>query len=371
MSQAVGKPVRVQWMRWDDHGWDSYGQAMMVDVTAGIDSRGNMVGFNSTAFNQQQAYINGSIELAGIDRNYAAVASTRYEGLQGPATDGSGNRGVDGKYGVNPQSPGVPVRILVKTTPAINNGLRVGALEGPGHPQTIFAWEQMVDELAHAANMDPLEFRLQNLRQMPWAQSTPANLQAIAGQTTTDRLRAILNKVAEISNWQPKVAASNLSKATVVTGRGITLSSHAPDAWGAVVADIEVNKKTGKIVAKHLYGVQDSGLAINPGELQNLMSGGMIHGLSRTFEEVRFSKTNVTSLDWVTYPILRFKDSPNTTSVVISNPNLLPKGGGEEVHDNIPSVIANAFFDATGVRMRSIPMTPARVRATLKAAGVA
>jgi CO/xanthine dehydrogenase Mo-binding subunit len=256
-------------------------------------------------------------------------------------------------------------------------------LEGPGHPQTIFAWEQMVDELAHAANMDPLEFRLQNIRQMPWAQSTPPSSSiniggvavpssvALGGQTTPDRLRAILNKVAEISNWQPKVAASNLSNATVVPGRGITLSSHAPDAWGAVVADIEVNKKTGKIVAKHMYGVQDSGLAINPGDIENLMSGGMIHGLSRAFEEVRFTKTNVTSLDWATYPILRFKDSPNTTTAVITNPSLLPKGAGEEVHDNVASVIANAFFDATGVRMREVPFTPARVRAVLKAAGVA
>jgi hypothetical protein len=117
--------------------------------------------------------------------------------------------------------------------------------------------------------------------------------------------------------------------------------------------------------------VQDSGLTINPGELQSLMEGGMIHGLSRTFEQVAFTKTHVTSLDWVTYPILRFKDAPNVTAAVITNPALQPKGGGEEVHDNMPSAIANAFFDATGVRLRHLPFTPANVRATLKAAGVA
>jgi CO/xanthine dehydrogenase Mo-binding subunit len=383
MSQAVGKPVRAQWMRWDDHGWDVFGQAMIVDVTAGIDANGNMVGFNSTAFQQQFADVNPSLEAAGIDRDYAAHVQTRYEGLMGPASDGSGNRGVDGKYGVNPGSPGVPTRILVKTMPAIGNGLRVGFVEGPGHPQTIFAWEQMVDELAHAANMDPLLFRLQNIRRMPWAQTTPKsatitingqNIEtkvALAGQTTEDRLRAILNKVAEISKWKPKVAASSLSDARVVSGRGVTWSSHAPDAFGAVVADIEVDKKTGKIVVTHMYGVQDSGLAINPGELQDLMVGGMIHGASRAlYEEARYNKTNVTSLDWVSYPILRFKDSPKVTTALLSNPALLPKGAGEEVHDNIPSVIANAFFDATGVRMREVPLSPARVRATLKAAGV-
>jgi CO/xanthine dehydrogenase Mo-binding subunit len=228
-----------------------------------------------------------------------------------------------------------------------------------------------------------MAFRLHNIRQMPWALTTAASSSivingvsvpsavALGGQTTAERMRTILNKLAEISNWKPKVAASNLSKANVVTGRGITWSSHAPDAFGAVVADIEVNKKTGKIIVKHLYGVQDSGLAVNPGDLENLMSGGMIHGASRgLLEEVRYTKTNLTSLDWTTYPILRFKDAPKTTTAVVSNPALLPKGGGEEVHDNVMAGIANAFFDATGVRIREVPLTPSRVRGVLKAAGV-
>src|SRR5207245_7137391 len=132
------------------------------------------------------------------------------------------------------------------------------------------------------------------------------------------------------------------SEATVVTGRGVALQSHAPDAWGAVVVDIDVNKKTGKIVVKHMYGAQDSGLLINPGALQHHMDGGMVHGASRALlEEVTFSKTNVTSLDWVTYPILRFKDSPKTTTVLINRPDLIPKGASEDVHVQVPSAVAN------------------------------
>jgi CO/xanthine dehydrogenase Mo-binding subunit len=384
MSQVVGKPVRVQEMRWDNHGWDSHGQAMITDIEAAIDANGNMLAFKHTAFTWQNAAVAPTLALSGVDSDYAGKARTAYEGMMGPASDGTGNRGVDGRYGADPQYPGVGNRILVKALPAALGQLPVSSVEGPGHPQNLFAAEQMVDELAYAAKMDPLEFRLQNIRQMPWAKTAPPSplitiggvsvptSVALGGQTTPDRLRVVLNKIAEISNWQPKVAASNLSKATVVNGRGVAFQSHAPDAFGAVVVDIEVNKKTGKIVVKHAYGVQDSGLAINPELIEPLMSGGLVHGVSRALlEEVKYNKTNVTSLDWATYPILRFNDSPNTTTVALTNPNLLPKGGGEEVHVQVPAAVANAFFDATGVRIRQAPMTPGRVRAVLKAAGVA
>ena len=135
-----------------------------------------------------------------------------------------------------------------------------------------------------------------------------------------------------------------------------------------------MNKKTGKIVVKHIYAAQVAGLGVNPARVENQMVGELIMGTSRALhEEVRFNKTQVTSLDWVTYPILRFKDSPKVTtdrrsSVARSAADRWRRAGARR---HVPAAIANAFFDATGVRIRQAPMTPARVRATLKAAGVA
>jgi nicotinate dehydrogenase subunit B len=167
------------------------------------------------------------------------------------------------------------------------------------------------------------------------------------------------------------VAASQLSDATVVTGRGIAIAPYE-DSLAAAVTEIEVNKKTGKVVATHLYISQDAGLGINPGLLENQMIGGAIMATSRVLhEQVRFNTRHVTSLDWVSYPILRFKDHPNVTAIVVQRTDQLSKGAGEIPISPTVGAIANAFFDATGVRIRQAPMTPGVVRATLKAAGIA
>ena len=140
----------------------------------------------------------------------------------------------------------------------------------------------------------------------------------------------------------------------------------------AAVVDIQVNKKSGKITATNIFNAIDVGLAVNPGGVENQISGGSIMGLSRILhEQVVFNKSHVTSLDWVTYPILRFAETPKVTNVVLQQTNQLPLGAGEPGITPIPGAVANAFFDATGVRLRSGPFTPARVRAGLKAAGVA
>ena len=179
----------------------------------------------------------------------------------------------------------------------------------------------------------------------------------------------MLDAVAKAANWQPKVAASNLGSGTVVTGRGFALGGFASSQVG-IVADIEVNKKTGKITVTHLYAAQNNGLTISPGLVENQMSGNLIQGLCRgMLEEVTFDKSRVTSLDWVSYPILRFADSPPVTTVSCQRTDLPSTGSGEPVNAPVIAAVANAFFDATGVRIRQAPLTPARVRAVLKAAG--
>jgi nicotinate dehydrogenase subunit B len=193
-----------------------------------------------------------------------------------------------------------------------------------------------------------------------------------------------MSAVTKAANWQPKVAGSKLSDGNVVTGRGVAWSNvyrssynaAYEDAGGwtaiAAIADIEVNKKTGKVTPKHIYGAAAVGLAVNPGLVENQIIGGLVQVTSRLLvEEYRFNKQAVTSTDFVTYPILRFKDSPTVTPIVVQEADLRTKGVGEPVSVPAAAAIANAFFDATGVRMRTAPFTPARVRAALKAAGAA
>jgi nicotinate dehydrogenase subunit B len=208
--------------------------------------------------------------------------------------------------------------------------------------------------LSVAAGMDHLAFLLQNM------QTDPQN----------QRWSAVLQAAATAANWKPWVAGSNVSKENVVTGRGIA-NSHHGGAYAAVVADIQVNKKTGKILVTHLYAAQDSGFAVNPDLIYNQMIGNVIQGTSRALtEEVTFNKNQVTSIDWVTYPILRFKDSPKVTNVLVQRTDQPSLGSGEPVTCPLTGAIANAFYDATGVRLHECPMSPGRVRATLKAAGV-
>jgi CO/xanthine dehydrogenase Mo-binding subunit len=136
------------------------------------------------------------------------------------------------------------------------------------------------------------------------------------------------------------------------------------------VAEIEVNKKTGKITVKHLYAAQDSGLTVNPALVENQIVGQVTMNTSRALlEEVRFNTKRQTSLDWVSYPILRFKDAPKVTPIVIQRPEIEMAGAGDHVMEHVPAAIANAFFDATGVRIRQVPMTPAAIRAALAAKG--
>jgi CO/xanthine dehydrogenase Mo-binding subunit len=160
---------------------------------------------------------------------------------------------------------------------------------------------------------------------------------------------------------------ASLSNAEVVTGRGIGLGTHHV-SYGAAVADIEVNKRTGKIVVKHVYAAMDCGLAVNPALVENQIEGQVIQAVSRTLkEEVKFDKTGVTSLDWVSYPILRFGEHPEVTPVVVQRMEEPSTGAGEEVMGATAAAVANAVFDATGVRLREYPMTPERVLAALAA----
>jgi nicotinate dehydrogenase subunit B len=356
-SQLAGAPVRLQFMRWDDHGWDNFGQAQLMDIRGGVDAKGNIVATDYTAY---------SIPF------YATDPTTQQTGTSKAVIPTNANADTDDGTGTQYALPGR--RVTTKILPA-DRYFKSSFLRAPLAPQSLFGYEQMIDELAFAAKLDPLQFRLQNVANNAF--------EAQRGLPFTwNRWKNVIEEVARISKWQPRVAASTLSNANVVTGRGIAIGGYA-ETTAAIVAEIELNKKTGKIVVKHVYGAQDTGLTVYPGGVENQAVGSIVMGASRALlEQVRFDKKRVTSFDFVTYPIMRFNDAPKVTFSIVQRTDIpaidtgtvaadgvLATGSGEAPTAPMAAAIANAFFDATGVRIREAPMTPARVRATLKAGG--
>jgi CO/xanthine dehydrogenase Mo-binding subunit len=334
LSQAVGKPVRVQFMRWDEHGWDQFGPAQATDVRAGIDANGKLVAYDYSAFNHGWTQVvESSAQLAGIPLPPVAPG-----GMIDTVSAGSfykiPNRRVTSNS-VNGYGP------FMKGT----------YLRAPGAPQALFASEQTIDALAHAVKMDPIAFRIQNID----ASDTNGNARWIP----------VLNAVARAANWKAKVSASKLGTGNIVTGRGVAIGGFA-NALPAIIADVTVNKKTGKIAVDHLYAAQDAGTTVNPASVENQMEGCLVQGTSRALlEQVSFTRVRQTSLDWVSYPILRFKDAPAVTTVVVQRLDQPSAGSGEPTTAAVAAAIANAFFDATGVRLFRTPMTPAHVRSAL------
>jgi nicotinate dehydrogenase subunit B len=335
MSQAVGRPVRVQFMRWDEHGWDNYGPAHIAQVRAAVDAGGRIVAYEYQGWQHGWLVTETSQELALLTK---------------PAERTSGSNSIT----VNPMSTGAMYaianrRVVSHAVPMV--GLLKGApLRSPMDMHYSFASEQVIDELAFAARIDPLEFRRRNIAGARWL--------------------GVLEAAAAAARWTPRVAATARSDAEIVTGRGIGIGTHHV-SFGAAVAEIEVNRRTGAIVAKNLYGALDAGLAVNPALVENQIVGQMVQATSRILkEEVTFSESNVTSLDWESYPVLRFAEHPNVTPVVVQRLDEASTGAGEEVMGSTGAAIANAFFDATGVRLRQYPMTPERVRAALAAAKI-
>jgi CO/xanthine dehydrogenase Mo-binding subunit len=348
MSKAVGAPVRLQMMRWDEHGWTHYGPAIMYDMRAGIDSSGNIVAYEATGFGQGGTSLYTGRELLGAGPGSPNPAANALP----PKVAGAG--AVTENLSPWMKVSNTNYRVINKPIDSTMGIFQSGPLRAPGAQQTTLADAQTMDMLAVAANMDSLAFRLQNMN------------------TDLDgsRWAAVLQAAATAAGWKPWVSGSKLSKDNVVKGRGIA-NSHHGGAYAATVADITVNKKSGKITVNHLYGAQDSGFSMNPSLIYNQMMGNLIQGTSRaTSEEVTFNKNPVTSIDWIGYPILRFKDSPNVTTVLVQRTDQPSLGSGEPPTCSVIGAIANAFYDATGVRLYEAPFSTGRVRATLKAAGV-
>jgi nicotinate dehydrogenase subunit B len=370
MSQAVGKPVRVQSMRWDENGYSPFAQSNVVDVQAGLDASGNLVAYDYQSI--MMPFSNNptpaSIQIGGaVPADSASFASVRgapdASGININNPPAPGAR-IETFSSGDQYAPNIPHRRVTGKVP--QSMFALCPLRAPTCTQAGWASESFIDEIAHAAGKDPYLYRRNMTTQPLWL--------------------GVLDAVAKSANWQPRVANSVTQTGHIVTGRGISIAGEThlmSDVYSAAVAEVQVDLKTGKVVVTHMHGVQDSGLIVNPGLVENQLVGMLIRSVSRTlYEGVTFSKQRVTSVDWVTYPILRMKESPTVTVSVIGHTEIVPavnspikmagpryRGVGESMEAAAPAAIGNAIFDATGVRMRQVPLTPAKVRAALKAAG--
>jgi len=302
-------------------------------VRAGVDANGKLVAYEYQGWQHGWILTETSHELA--------LQSPPKERAGGPPSIPVNRMSTGSMYAVANR------RVVSHAIPMV--GMLKGApLRSPLDLSFAFASEQTIDELAFAAKLDPLEFRRKNIGDQRWL--------------------GVLNAAAEAAGWTPRVAGSARSQADVVSGRGIGLGTHHV-SYGAAVAEIDVDKRSGNIIAKHVYGALDAGLVVNPALVENQIVGQIIQATSRVLkEEVTFDNTGVTSVDWASYPMLRFAEHPHVTPVVVQRLEEPSTGAGEEVMGATAAAIANAFFDATGVRLRQYPMTPERAKAALASA---
>jgi CO/xanthine dehydrogenase Mo-binding subunit len=335
MSQLVGRPVRVQWMRHDAHGWDPKGPATVHDLRGGLDADGNIVGWD------HEAWIPAFFETTVIG-SVLAGRTTRmpsYRGWEGPIL-----------YDIPATRQLAHYQADIGSAQNDGVGLISAWVRSPVQTQVNFAMESFFDELAAAAGADPVALRLKGLKDK--------------------RMVTVLETAASAAKWQtrPSPGPDAKTQSNVAHGRGVAISLRG-GTYDAAVAQVEVNRKTGKIRCTHIVVVQDNGLTVNPRALKLGIEACVVQSTGRALlEEVTFNRSNVTSLDWDGYPIIRFTDVPSVQVISIDQPNLPATGSGEPSVNPIAPAIGNAVFDAVGIRLRSMPMSPKKVKAALEEA---
>jgi CO/xanthine dehydrogenase Mo-binding subunit len=370
LAHEIGRPVRLQWMRDEETAWDTKGPAYTFKLRGGLDASGKVVAleydaraidYNHVGYNEPDTVLIAQLmgrRPAAPARGAAATPAVMYAIPNRRTTS---------------QVVGLP---MIWETP-----LRTGNLRDPNGPQVTFAFESFIDELAAAANADPVQFRLDML-----ADSAEDDVFRRA------RSLAVVRAAAEAYGWDTRSAPKRreaagkqktrqgdgaLDASPILTGRGIAYTYRSRTV-AAAIAEVEVNRQTGQVWAKRLVCAHDCGLVINPDGLRHTIECGMLHALSRAlWEEVQFDTEKVTSVDWLSHPSLRHSDTPEVIDVVLVNgdpepdrSDLAPYGAGEASHKPVIAAVANAIYDATGVRIRRPPFRKERVLAALRAAEV-
>ncbi|HEY3452967.1 MAG TPA: molybdopterin cofactor-binding domain-containing protein [Bryobacteraceae bacterium] len=328
LSRAVKQPVRVQWMREDEHGWDPKGPAQLLDVKGALDAEGRIAAW------QTEMWIPGGPSGA------PALVGPEAAGIPQGRGQSAGQMTQNG----DPPYRAEHVRVLARTLK--DTPLRLSNLRAPGKIGNVFAVESFTDELAAAAGIDALEFRLRGL--------------------SDARAIAVLQKAAEMIGWQkrPSPNRENAGKG-MWFGRGMAYVHYKQaENHVAIAMEVMVDRANGKIVVRRVTCAHDCGLIVNPDGLRNQVEGNILQTLSRTLhEEVQFDQSRVTSVDWAGYPILRFNEAPAIEVALIDKLELPPLGAGEAASAPVAAALGNAVFDATGVRLRKVPFTREHVLA--------
>jgi CO/xanthine dehydrogenase Mo-binding subunit len=353
LAWELKRPVRVQWTRQEETAWDTKGPAYAMTMRGGLDGQGRVVAldydlraadYNHVGYNEAETVL--VAQLTGVRKAKPAAGRASFP---------------SDKYTV----PTRRMRGSVVPLPlAFETPLRMGNLRDPDGPQVTFASESFIDELAAAAKADPVAFRL-----------------ALIEQGTGDdagfkRARSIacIRAAAETFGWTPRPSPGPIATGDVARGRGMAYA-YRSETVAVEMVEVEVHRRTGRVWVKRIVCAHDCGLVINPEALTRTLEGGLLHALSRAlFEEARFDDQKMLSVDWATSPTLTHADVPASIEIVQVNgdpnpdrPDLQHYGAGETVCKPMLAAVANAIFDATGVRMRRVPFTATRVLAALKA----
>lgn len=328
LSRAVGRPVRVQLTREQEHAWEPKGTAQLMDVNGGLNADGSVAGYDfATRYPS-----NGAPTLALLLTG--AVPHT-------PAIFEMGDRTAIPPYDYE------NLRVVANDMPPI---VRASWLRGVSALPNTFAHESWIDECADEAGVDPIEYRLRYLKD--------------------PRAVDLVNAVAERAGWRPRpVREEKQADGDIVRGRGFAYALYVHSkfpgygaAWSAWIADVAVNKATGNVSVTRVVAGQDSGLMINPDGVRHQIHGNVIQSTSRALmEEVSFDRTSVTAREWGAYPIIKFPEVPKIDVLMLPRQDQPPLGVGESASVPSAAAIANAIYDATGVRFRELPFTPERI----------
>ncbi len=332
LSRATGRPVRVQLSREQEHAWEPKGAAQVMDVNGGLDAAGGVAGYDfATRYPS-----NGAPTLALLLTGIVPPVPLVFE---------MGDRTAIPPYAY------AAIRVTVHDMAPI---VRASWLRGVSALPNSFAHESWIDECATAAKADPVEYRL---RYLP-----------------DQRGAALVRAVADRAGWTPHTApGSHGGEGDLLYGRGFAYAVYVHGrfpgtaaAWSAWVADVAVNRRTGEVAVTRVVAGQDTGMMVNPAGVRHQIHGNVIQSTSRALvEQVHFDRTAVVSREWGAYPILTFPQVPAIDVVLMPRQDMAPLGAGESASVPSAAAIANAVFDATGVRFRELPLTPERIRAGL------
>ncbi|MET0683534.1 MAG: molybdopterin cofactor-binding domain-containing protein [Casimicrobiaceae bacterium] len=332
IAKELGRPVRLQWMRQDEHGWDPKSPPTLLDYRAGVDGEGRILAWESDIFLPERPMKrSGATLLAAVLANLPKY---------GPSTPGIYDPGL-----------GIPYALPNNKLTAhwlVDTPLPAAWIRAPARMQNTFGNECFLDEIAAATGVDPFEIRVRHLKDA--------------------RGLELLERLRKLAKWEPR--GSRLRDAgSIARGRGVSYAKYElVRTYVAVVADVSVERMTGKVKVDRVFVVHDCGQIINPDGLRNQIEGNVVQTVSRSVvEKLTFSRSAVTSLNWGSYPILTFPNVPGVVIDLIDRPSEVPWGAGEPTTSVVPSAIANAVFDATGARLRSVPFRPPVVLAALSA----